>query len=374
MIRASILAFTFILLLVVLPWLLTADEPAATSPAGASGLPPTFHEKILTLPDKSTWKYVVYVPPQYEDDPDHRWPVILFLHGSGEIGTDNRRHTGVGLPAHIRRNPDKFPFIVVMPQAHSMWFRGANGAAAWGALDATLRDYRADPDRVYLTGLSMGGFGAWELAILQPNVFAAVVPICGEAPTEYLSNMVDVPVWAFHGSDDPNVPVSGSREAVKALKALGGKPKYTEYPNKGHKVWDEVYGSNQLYRWLLKQRRKPPPRVIDYRLLTPLARVWWLSARAEEGQERTARIRAEIGADGRIDVNTDGVLAWAIISDREPLKPGDEITLVLNDVEVYKGKFSGVLALNPTSRPADKENARPGNDDPSGDSPPEAHP
>ncbi len=373
MIRTSVLALTFVLLLVVLPWLLTADEPVVAPQADSSGLPPGFHEKTLTLPDKSAWKYVVYVPPQYDDDPDHRWPVILFLHGSGEIGTDNRRHTGVGLPAHIRRHSDKFPFIVVMPQAHGMWFRGANGAAAWGALDATLRDYRTDPDRVYLTGLSMGGFGAWELAVLQPNVFAAVVPICGEAPTEYLSNMVDVPVWAFHGSDDPNVPVSGSREAVKTLKALGGKPKYTEYPNKGHKVWDDVYGSNQLYRWLLKQRRKPPPRVIDYRLLTPLARVWWLSARAEEGQERTARIRAEIGDDGRIVMRTEGVRAWAIISDSEPLKPGDEITLVLNDVEVYKGKFSGVLALNPTSRPAERENGQP-SDDPSDKLPPEARP
>ncbi|HWL95430.1 MAG TPA: dienelactone hydrolase family protein [Phycisphaerae bacterium] len=325
--------------------------PTSTLRRSTSGLPKEFVEAQLTLADKSEWKYLVYLPPQYEDNADHKWPVILCLHGSGEIGTENRAQTGVGLPRHILRNIDEFPFIVVMPQARSMWFRGANGAAAFSALEATLREYRTDRDRVYLTGFSMGGYGTWELSIVQPDVFAAIVPLCGDAPDDFLANIKSLPVWAFHGEMDKNVPVAGSRDAVRTLKELGADPKYTEYPKTGHKIWDKVYSSKALWRWLLEQRRPPPPRVIDYRMMTPLARVWWMSARAERGA-KIARLHGERRDDGTVELQTEGVHSWALVSDREPLKPGDEITVLLNGVEIFKGKFSGALTFNVTTRPA----------------------
>ncbi|MBK8268594.1 MAG: prolyl oligopeptidase family serine peptidase [Planctomycetes bacterium] len=315
-------------------------------PRADRGWPKEFVEKTLTLADKSEWKYVVYVPPQYESEPDHLWPVILFMHGSGERGADNHRQTNVGLPNYIRKHLDSFPFIVVMPQVQEMWYRGQNMNAVWMELETTLREYRTDRDRVYCTGLSMGGFGTWELASFQPDVFAAVVPVCGVAPMGFISNMVDTPVWAFHGSEDPNVPVAGSRDAVAKLKELGGNPKYTEYPKQSHKIWDQVYSSKQLYRWMLGHRRPPPPKKIEYHLPGPIGKVWWLTARAEPDQVGKARIRAELNHKNELHIETKGILSWAVVSKGEPLKPGDDVTVFLGGVEIYAGKFSGAIGYN----------------------------
>lgn len=381
MIRIMLPLVLLAIFFVLLPFYLAQDEPALRPTAASqprAGLPVEFVEKKLTLPDKSERKYVVYVPPQYEDNKDHRWPVILFLHGSRECGTDNIRHTKVGLPAYIRRNLDRFPFIVVMPQAHEMWFRGKNMVAVWTALENTLREYRTDRDRVYLTGLSMGGYGAWELASFQPDVFAAVVPVCGAAPIDYLSNMVNTPVWAFHGSDDSNVPVAGSRQAIARLKELGGSPKYTEYAGQRHKIWDTVYSSKKLWRWLLAQRRPPPPRKIDYLLPAPIGRVWWLTVRGEPGKIGQARIRAEVSEENVLRIDGQNIHSWAVVSNREPLKPGSEITIVLGDEQLYRGPFPGSVAYNVTastqpaaSQPEGMTNG-PGAGESEAQSPPEA--
>ena len=219
------------------------------------------------MPDGSIRRYAIFVPPQYDQDPDHKWPVILFLHGSGECGRDGIKQTRVGLPKTIVRRPNRFPFITVMPQAHTLWFGGEDAAAVWAALAAVGQEYRIDADRIFITGLSMGGFAAWEFASVRPDVFAAVVPVCGLVTNKMLlPNMRHVPVWAFHGRLDQNVPVTGSQEAVAELRRIGANPKYTEYPNLKHNCWKRAYadGNMALWRWLLGQRRPPPPLAIDY--------------------------------------------------------------------------------------------------------------
>ncbi len=337
LIISSLFAFAL-----VAPLGLVGDEGAAQATPSVN-YPPRFFPKTLKLSDGSEWKYVVYLPPQYDNAPEHKWPVILFLHGSGEVGTDNVRHTNIGLPRYIREHPDSFPFVVVMPQVPTRWFRGRNGAAVLSILDSVMNEYSTDRDRVYLTGLSMGGFGAWEIACIQPDLFAAVVPVCGMAPNDFLSNITHMPVWAFHGEDDPNVPVAGSRQAVAELRKHGAAPKYTEYPKGGHKIWDRAYGKKSLYRWLLEQRRENAPKKIDYRIAGPLARVWWLTVRPEKGAVGKARIRAEISDDKTITLETQDVAAWSITCEERPLKIGEPIKVVLNGALIYEGPFSGSM-------------------------------
>ncbi|RIK66794.1 MAG: hypothetical protein DCC65_08685 [Planctomycetota bacterium] len=323
------------------------DQSGAATPKSQRRLPRGFLARALKMPDGKSRKYAIFIPPQYNDDVNHRWPVILFLHGSGEIGADGIRQTTVGMPVYVARLAARFPFIVVMPQAHKMWFRGEEATAVSLIMEEVHHDYRTDRDRVYLTGLSMGGFATWEMSIFRPDLFAAIVPVCGIAPLQYIKNIVHIPVWAFHGSLDKNVPVSGSRDAVAELKRLGASPKYTEYPNLGHKCWDLAYDNPELYRWMLQFRRPPPPRVIDYSFPAGIVRVWWLVVEGEKKPKRPPHVRAEIRDDGRVEIVSEGVIGWALISDAEPLPPGREIDVTWNGKPVFKGKFEGILALEP---------------------------
>lgn len=324
-------------------------QEAPTSRPSQRKLPPGFISRSIRMENGIEYKYVVFVPPQVEMAKDHKWPLIVFLHGSGECGEDGIRQTTVGLPQYISTRPTKFPFIVLMPQAHSTWFRGQEAHAVWKMLAITRQEYQIDSDRIYLTGLSMGGFGTWELAMAQPDVFAAMVPVCGAAPKEYLGNVSQIPVWAFHGTLDRNVPVAGSREAIKELKRLGGVyPKYTEYPDVGHECWDRAYADPELWKWLRAQKRKAP-RVIDYRLPAGMARVWWLVAKTEDKLKGVAHIRASIDDKGTVAVETEGIESWGLMSEGEPLKPGTDITVTWNGAAMFRGTFKGTLTLKPMS-------------------------
>lgn len=323
----------------------TQREPRPTP--SQRRLPKGFLGKTITLPNRAQRKYAVFTPPQYVKDKDHKWPLIIFLHGSAECGTDGIKQTTVGLPPYVARRAMKFPFIVVMPQAQNMWFRGQEAAAIWAIIDEVQSTYRVDPDRIYLTGLSMGGIASWELSVLRPDVFAAIVPICGFAPKDYLSNIVDLPTWAFHGALDNNVSVQGSRDAIEELKRLGGSPIYTEYPKLQHICWDEAYATPDLWRWLIKQRRKPPPSVIDYVFPAGLSRVWWLAVEGDKAYKKPCHVHAEIKDGGIIEINSQGVIGWALISDAEPLMPGTNIQVSWNGQPVFKGEFTGVLSLEP---------------------------
>jgi predicted peptidase len=221
------------------------------------------------------YRYQVYIPADYASQA--RWPVVLFLHGAGERGTDGLLPTNVGLGPAIRRDPARYPAIAVFPQAppDSQWV-GAPAEMALVALRQTMAEFHVDADRVYLTGLSMGGHGAWYLAYRHPELWAAVVPICGWVPdTERFRGSVPVvppdsgppvpalarrlarmPIWIFHGEMDRVVPVSGSREPAAALEAASGNVRYTEYLGLDHNSWDPTYGSDEFTRWLFAQRRR----------------------------------------------------------------------------------------------------------------------
>src|SRR5207245_5937977 len=228
----------------------------------------------VTLAGRS-YHYQVFVPFSYS--PAQRWPIILFLHGAGERGEDGLLPTQVGLGAAVRKNPGRFPAIIVFPQApaDSLW-AGPSDQMAIAALDQTGREFQIDSDRVYLTGLSMGGYGVWYLAYRFPSRFAALVPICGfatvfsaaarlftpivpadsGAPYDALARQLRrVPTWIVHGEIDQVVPVEQSRQAAAALKAVGAPVRYLEVLGTNHNVWDAAYGSPALVSWLFAQHR-----------------------------------------------------------------------------------------------------------------------
>jgi poly(3-hydroxybutyrate) depolymerase len=224
--------------------------------------------------------YQVYVPRGYT--PDRDWPVILFLHGGGETGHDGLRPTAVGLGAALRWNPERFPAIVVFPQlAPGRRWNGDEALLALGALEATEREFATDPERVYLTGLSRGGAGAWYIARREPDRFAAVLVACGRVtPPDSLDGRPSpdadpivsrsepdpfgvlaetlgrLPTWIVHGDRDPVIAVEESRRLVAALRERGAPVRYTELPGVGHGAWEEAYGNPGISTWLFEQRRR----------------------------------------------------------------------------------------------------------------------
>lgn len=204
-------------------------------------------------------------------------PVILFLHGSGERGGDGVKQTHAGLGPYLRDHRD-FPALVVFPQVpgHEEW-SGRNNRVALAALDATLAEFGADPARQYLTGMSMGGYGSWNIALDDPRRFAAIVPVCGAVlapravrPTlfvEQVANEADpyaaiaqrlrhTPIWIFHGALDDVVPPDDDRRLHAAFQATGAADvRYTEYPQGNHNAWDATYADPAMWAWLFRQKR-----------------------------------------------------------------------------------------------------------------------
>jgi len=244
------------------------SKPQATQPAGpAVHFATGFIDKTITL-DGQTYAYSVFVPKGYS--PDTAWPMILFLHGSGDRGSDGLFPTEIGIGRAIRRNRAVCPAIVVMPQCRKgkMW-AGEMLEMALRCVEKTAREYRLDQRRLYLTGLSLGGNGTWVLGAEYAKQFAAIAPICGfvsrpdaapdaEANQKLAAALKDTPVWTFHGSADPAVNVEHTRAAVQALRAVGADVKYTEYPGGKHNVWDRAYGDPKFWQWLFAQRRDAP--------------------------------------------------------------------------------------------------------------------
>ena len=207
-------------------------------------------------------RYLLFLPAGYAADPGRKWPMILFLHGAGERGTNIWKVATHG-PAKTAATNANFPFILVSPQCPSgrVWSRDVLLAL----LDNIVSSHRVDTKRIYLTGLSMGGYGTWDLGLAHPEKFAAIVPICGggelitpmlgswEKPQAYKT----LGVWAFHGGKDPVVPVQESERMVEMLKRLGVKDvKFTVYPDAGHDSWTETYRNPALYEWLLEHERR----------------------------------------------------------------------------------------------------------------------
>jgi predicted peptidase len=206
--------------------------------------------------------YLLFLPKGYDPKASQVWPLILFLHGAGERGTNVWKVATHGPPKHVATQP-AFPFIVVSPQCAEgkLWSKDL----LLGLLDEVIEKYAVDRRRIYLTGLSMGGYGTWDLGLSYPERFAAIAPICGGGAmiSLLLSSRDKGPalkslgVWAFHGGKDPVVPLEESQRMVEALKKVGAQDvKLTVYPEAGHDSWTEIYRNPQFYEWLLAHQRQ----------------------------------------------------------------------------------------------------------------------
>ncbi len=221
--------------------------------SAAATIPTGFLNKCMTV-DGVERTYVVYVPRDY--DAGRSWPLVVFLHGMGERGDDGLLATAVGIGNAIRFHQDRFPCVVVMPQcpADKTW------VAAFPHIDEALQltreEYSIDPDRITLTGLSMGGYGTWAYGARHNEVFAALMPICGGGKAADAPDLSKLPIWAFHGGSDSVVSPEESRKMVKAVQEAGGDVRYTEYPGVDHNSWDNAYGDPEAIAWLLGQKRK----------------------------------------------------------------------------------------------------------------------
>jgi predicted peptidase len=195
--------------------------------------------------------YLLYLPKGH-DDAQEPWPLLMFLHGAGERGNDLERVKLHG-PAKLIDQGREFPFVVVSPQCPEN--RGWDIEALDALLDEIVATRHIDENRVYLTGLSMGGFGTWALAIAHPDRFAALAPICGGGAPRLTRQIAHLPTWVFHGAKDETVPLKESENMVEALKGFGGNVKFTVYPEAGHDSWTEAYDNPELYEWFLTHRR-----------------------------------------------------------------------------------------------------------------------
>ena len=223
-----------------------------------------FLNRVIKV-DKTEYRYQVYLPAGYNKA--KTWPVILFLHGAGERGEDGLAQTQVGLGGAIRFHSDRFPAVVIMPQCRKnvWWTDPKMEKQVMAILAKSMKEFRGDPKRLYLTGLSMGGYGTFALSAKYPGKFAAAVPICGgvvmprteavgDPYTEAAGKIGKIPAWIFHGAADPTVPVTESQKMNAAIKAAGGNVRYTEYPGVAHNSWDKAYGETELAKWLFEQR------------------------------------------------------------------------------------------------------------------------
>jgi predicted peptidase len=270
--------------LTLLPFMLCASVGYAQTPSSAPERESGFLRRSVTL-RLATIDYRVYVPVGY--DPARKYPVILYLHGRGGRGNDNEKqiggaHLGSVIQLFEMKHPDRYrSFLAVFPQTQSSWF-GDPAEDAIKALDQTVREFNGDPQRIYLAGLSLGGYGSWYLAAKYPNKFAAVVPVSGgvvtpsvqplaalkslmpaemfalySAPDPYAAFAKAVgktPVWIFHGGQDDTVDVNESRNMAAALKAAGGTVRYTEYADEKHFIADRVFVDADFWKWLMGQK------------------------------------------------------------------------------------------------------------------------
>ena len=234
---------TFTLLLVsILLLSASADQKTIELPDSISSKTKCLNKKVL-----------VYTPKSYKSK--NKLPLLIFLHGMGERGTkiDNIKKHG---PAKICEKDNNFEFITVSPQC----LKDAKGKGWWNTNDLNLlldyitKNYKVDTNRIYLTGLSMGGFGSWAWAASNPDKFAAVAPICGGGNTKSAKKYT-MPIWAFHGDKDTVVAYKKSTDMVNAIKKAGGNAKLTTYKGVGHNSWTRAYNDKELYKWFLSHSK-----------------------------------------------------------------------------------------------------------------------
>jgi predicted peptidase len=233
-------------------------------------------QKRLFTNNTDTLPYNILIPISFNETNDTaandlRYPLIIFFHGAGERGTDNEKQT-----VHIRElflnkeNANKFKAFIFAPQCpeDKRWVESDWTVAkhhmpdteslpmklTMDLLKVLVRKYPIDTNRIYVTGLSMGGFGTWDILARYPGKFAAAVPICGGGDTKTAKTLISTPIWAFHGSNDKLVNVQLTRQMIMAIKEHGGNPRYTEYRGLGHNSWSKAYKEKGLLEWIFAQR------------------------------------------------------------------------------------------------------------------------
>jgi predicted peptidase len=237
--------------------------------ARAGDLDSMLKKRIYKDENGKTLPYRLMKPDHY--DPKMKYPLVLFLHGAGERGTDNEKQLVHGVPEFAKaENRKKYPCFLIAPQcpAKEGWsdFMSKKAVASKGPSEpgrlavelvkAIQKEFSIDPDRLYITGLSMGGFGTWDIICRNPDMFAAAVPICGGGDESQAEKIAKMPIWVFHGAKDPIVKPERSREMVDALKKAGGNPKYTEYPGVAHNSWEKAYKDHEMFKWLFEQKKR----------------------------------------------------------------------------------------------------------------------
>lgn len=201
-----------------------------------------------------TLRYLIHLPDDYDADSGRLWPVVLFLHGAGERGSDLDLAAVHG-PPKLADAGHEFPFVLVTPQCSesSQWVAELSTLSV--LLDEVIATHRIDQARVAVTGLSMGGFGTWSLAVRYPDRFSAIAPICGGLWMQSAAPIRSLPVWAFHGDADDVVPISATEQIVTELRSLDADVRFTRYAGVGHDSWTETYDNPTFYDWLLSHRR-----------------------------------------------------------------------------------------------------------------------
>lgn len=215
--------------------------------------------------------YRLLKPKDY--DPNRKYPLVLFLHGAGERGDNNKAQLVHGMNDFASDEVmSKYPAFVVAPQCPNDkkwvevdWSAMKHTAPAkpseslqlsFETLTALQKEFSIDAKKIYVTGLSMGGYGTWDAAERRPDYFAAAAPICGGGDVGNAKQLTKIPIWAFHGDQDTAVKVERSRDMIAAIKAAGGEPKYTEYKGVAHNSWSQTYSNPEFYAWLFAQERK----------------------------------------------------------------------------------------------------------------------
>ncbi|MEO2092258.1 MAG: prolyl oligopeptidase family serine peptidase [Gemmataceae bacterium] len=229
-------------------------------------------EKLTITKDKASLPYRLMKPDGYTKDGTDRYPLVVFLHGIGERGKDNAIQLKNGVERFVTAAArKKHPCFLVVPQCPSdkMWVNIRNtkanqtfadqptepAALVLDLIDALGKEYRVDADRIYLTGVSMGGYGTWDLICRKPDLFAAALPVCGGGDPAQADKLTKLPIWVFHGDKDTAVPPERSRDMVAAIKKAGGKPEYTEFPGVGHDSWTPTYKDDKTRDWLFAQKK-----------------------------------------------------------------------------------------------------------------------
>jgi predicted peptidase len=257
--KTFVAVLAFVVLLAIFAW---AVRPEVSLPLE----PLVFKDK-----DGRQLPYRLMKPDGY--DAGKKYPLVVFLHGAGERGTDNAKQMTHGVPQFAsKENRAEYPCFLIAPQcpANVKWVDVDWSAASHTIpkemteparltielIEAIAKEFSIDKKRIYITGLSMGGFGTWDLVARYPDLFAAAVPVCGGADEATAEKIKNLPIWAFHGGKDGVVKTVRSRNIIAALEKAGGKPKYVEYPNIGHDAWNPAYKDAEMFKWLFAQTKE----------------------------------------------------------------------------------------------------------------------